>query len=46
MSACTICQKDSMEHSKKLWEMHKQVTICEFCDNVGNAQAGYNMRVL
>jgi len=21
-----------MEHSKKLWEMHKQVTICEFCD--------------
>ena len=32
MSACTVCQKDSMEHSKKLWEMHKQVTICEFCD--------------
>ena len=20
MSACTVCQKDSMEHSKKLWE--------------------------
>ena len=32
MSTCTICQKDSMEHSKRLWEMHKQVTICEFCD--------------
>ena len=32
MSTCTVCQKDSMEHSKKLWEMHKQVTICEFCD--------------
>ena len=23
MSTCTVCQKDSMEHSKKLWEMHK-----------------------
>ena len=32
MSTCAVCQKDSMEHSKKLWEMHKQVTICEFCD--------------
>ena len=32
MSTCTVCQKDSMEHSKRLWEMHKQVTICEFCD--------------
>ena len=21
-----------MEHSKRLWQMHKQVTICEFCD--------------
>ena len=24
MSACTVCQKDSMEHSKKLWEMHRR----------------------
>ena len=32
MSTCAVCQKDSMEHSKRLWEMHKQVTICEFCD--------------
>ena len=32
MSTCTVCQKDSKKHSKKLWEMHKQVTICVFCD--------------
>ena len=32
MSTCAVCQKDSMEHSKRLWQMHKQVTICEFCD--------------
>ena len=32
MSTCTVCQKDSKKHSKKLWEMHKQVTICMFCD--------------
>ena len=32
MSTCTVCQKDSKKHSKKLWEMHKQVTICLFCD--------------
>ena len=31
MSTCTVCQKDSKKHSKKLWELHKQVTICEFC---------------
>ena len=32
MSTCTVCQKDSKKHSKKLWELHKQVTICEFCN--------------
>jgi len=37
MSTCTVCQKDSKEHSKKLWEMHKQVTICLFCDKSSNA---------
>ena len=26
-----------MEHSKKLWEMHKQVTICLFCDKSSDA---------
>ena len=39
MSACTVCQKDSMEHSKKLWEMHKQVTICLFCDKSSDAHS-------
>ena len=39
MSACTVCQKDSMEHSKKLWEMHKQVTICEFCDKSSDSHS-------
>ena len=39
MSACTVCQKDSMEHSKKLWEMHKQVTICEFCDKPSSSHS-------
>ena len=39
MSACTVCQKDSMEHSKKLWEMHKQVTICEFCDKASGSHS-------
>ena len=37
MSTCTVCQKDSKEHSKKLWEMHKQVTICLFCDKSSDA---------
>jgi len=32
MSTCTVCQEDSKKHSKKLWELHKQVTICEFCN--------------
>ena len=28
-----------MEHSKKLWEMHKQVTICLFCDKSSDAHS-------
>ena len=39
MSTCTVCQKDSMEHSKKLWEMHKQVTKCMFCNKTSDAHS-------
>ena len=39
MSTCTVCQKDSKKHSKKLWEMHKQVTICVFCDKSSRAHS-------
>ena len=39
MSTCTVCQKDSKKHSKKLWEMHKQVTICAFCDKSSGAHS-------
>jgi len=39
MSTCAVCQKDSMEHSKKLWQMHKQVTICLFCDKSSDAHS-------
>ena len=39
MSTCTVCQKDSKKHSKKLWEMHKQVTICVFCDKFSVAHS-------
>ena len=39
MSTCTVCQKDSKKHSKKLWEMHKQVTICVFCDKSSGAHS-------
>ena len=39
MSTCTVCQKDSKKHSKKLWEMHKQVTICLFCDKSSDAHS-------
>ena len=39
MSTCTVCQKDSRKHSKKLWELHKQVTICEFCDKSSDAHS-------
>ena len=39
MSTCTVCQKDSRKHSKKLWEMHKQVTICEFCDKASGSHS-------
>ena len=39
MSACTVCQKDSRKHSKKLWELHKQVTICECCDKSSGAHS-------
>ena len=39
MSTCTVCQKDSKKHSKKLWEMHKQVTICVFCDKSRRAHS-------
>ena len=39
MSTCTVCQKDSKKHSKKLWELHKQVTICLFCDKSSRAHS-------
>ena len=39
MSTCTVCQKDSKKHSKKLWELHKQVTICLFCDKSSDAHS-------
>ncbi len=39
MSTCTVCQKDSKKHSKKLWELHKQVTICEFCNKSSGAHS-------
>ena len=39
MSTCTVCQKDSRKHSKKLWEMHKQVTKCMFCDKTSDAHS-------
>ena len=28
-----------MEHSKKLWEMHKQVTKCMFCNKTSDAHS-------
>ena len=39
MSTCTVCQKDSKKHSRKLWELHKQVTICELCNKSSGAHS-------
>ena len=39
MSTCTVCQKDSRKHSKKLWDMHKQVTKCMLCNKTSDAHS-------
>jgi len=39
MSFCTVCLKDSKEHSEKLWKMHKEITKCTFCSKTSDAHS-------
>ena len=39
MSLCTVCHIDSKKHSKKLWEMHKQISKCTFCRKTSDAHS-------
>ena len=39
MSSCMVCHLDSKKHSKKLWEMHTQISKCIFCGKTSDAHS-------